>query len=217
MALAAEKIAKTKTAYDLIAEGAPIPAQASFRSFEESTAEDWAAVIVKGKGKKGHVLELCLEHLDKLKEPEPGFPVDRYEHSLQTATRAWRDGQADDDQMIVAALLHDIGDFFAPHNHGEFCATVLKAYVRPEIFWIVKHHEMFQGYHFFHHFGGDRNAREALRGHPHFETCRRFCDDWDQTAFDPAYDTMPLDAFMPSLQRVFEKPLRQVYDRVHED
>ena len=214
MAVAAEK---TRTAHDLIAEGAPIPAQARFRSFSESTAEDWAAIISKGGEHKSHVLELCLEHLNKLKQPEPGYPVDRYEHSLQTATRAWRDGQSGDDQMIAAALLHDIGDFFAPYNHGEFCAAILKPYVRPEIFWTVKHHEMFQGYHFFHYLGGDRNARDAVRDHPYAETCRRFCDDWDQTAFDPAYDTMPLEAFMPSLQRVFAKPLRQVYDRVQEN
>lgn len=140
MALAAEK---TKTCYDLIAEGTPIPKQARFRSFAESTPEDWAAIVVKGKDKKGHALELCLEHLEKLREPEPGYSVDPYEHSLQTATRAWRDGQSGDDQIIVAALLHDIGDFFAPQNHGEFCAAILKPYVRPEVYWTVKHHEMF--------------------------------------------------------------------------
>ena len=214
MALAAEK---TKTAQEMIAEGAPIPDQARFRTFAESTAEDWAAVLVKSAHKKRHVLRLCLEHLEWLKEPEPGFPLDRYTHSLQTATRAWRDGMADDDEMIAAALLHDIGDFFAPGNHGEFCAAILKPFVRPEVYWVVKHHEMFQGYHYFHHLGLDRNAREALRGHPHFESCRRFCDDWDQVAFDPDYDTMPLAAFMPTLERVFEKPKRLVYDRIHED
>lgn len=216
MAVAAEKQAQ-KSAYDLIAEGAAIPTQAKFRCFAESTAEDWAAVVKHGAEHKSHVLELCLQHLEMLKTPEPAFPVDRYEHSLQTATRAWRDGQADDDEMIVAALLHDIGDHFAPYNHGEFCATILKPYVRPEVYWIVKHHEMFQGYHFFHHLGGDRNARDAVMGSPHAEACRYFCDTWDQTAFDPDYDTMPLDAFMPSLERVFEAPRRRVLDRVHED
>ncbi|MBN35378.1 MAG: phosphohydrolase [Rhodospirillaceae bacterium] len=204
MAVTAEKY---KTAYDLIAEGASIKKKATFRSFDESTAEDWAAIITyNDEGTQTQVLDLCLEHLEKLKHPQPASPVDRYEHSLQTATRAWRDGRDDDDEIIVAALLHDIGDFFAPHNHGDFCASVLKPYVRPEVYWIVKHHELFQGYHFFHHYGVDRNVREKHRGHEFFESCRQFCDDYDQTAFDPNYNTMPLEAFMPALHRVLDKP-----------
>jgi len=215
MAVAAEQ---HKTAYDLIAEGAEIKKKATFRSFAESTVEDWAAILkYNDEDTRSHVLELCLEHLERLKHPQPASPVDRYEHSLQTATRAWRDGKDSDDEIIVAALLHDIGDFFSPHNHGEFCAAIMKPYVRPEAYWIVKHHEMFQGYHFFHHLGGDRNARDKVRGHPYAEACQQFCDDYDQKAFDPRYDTMPLEAFMPTLQRVFEKPCREVYDRVQED
>jgi predicted HD phosphohydrolase len=214
MAVAAER---HKTVDELIAEGGPIKPKATFRSFAESTAEDFAAMQLYNDDTRCHVLELCLEHLDKLKHPQPASPVTRYEHSLQTATRAWRDGRDGDDEIIAAALLHDIGDFFSPHNHGEFCAAIMKPYVRPEVYWIVKHHEMFQGYHFFHHFGANRNARDKLRGHPHFESCRQFCDDYDQTAFDANFDTMPLEAFMPALQRVFEKPKREVYDKVQED
>ncbi|MBT5433231.1 MAG: HD domain-containing protein [Rhodospirillaceae bacterium] len=207
MAVVAEK---HKTAYDLIAEGAEIKPKATYRSFDESTAEDWAAIITHNQEvPDSSVLELCLDHLERLKSPQPASPVDRYEHSLQTTSRAWRDGHDGDGQYIAAALLHDIGDFFAPHNHGEFCASVLKPYVRPEIYWLVKHHELGQGYHFFHHLGADRNAREKVRAHPYAELCFDFCDKYDQTAFDPDYDTMPLDAFMPSLQRVFERPLRE--------
>ncbi len=205
------------TAYDLLDEGAVLPAQATFRSLADATTEDWAVIIEKGRTKKNHVLRLCLEHLEMLKEPQPGFPIDRYAHSLQTATRAWRAGFADDDQMIAAALLHDIGDFFAPHNHGEFVATIFKAYVRPEIYWMLKFHEMFQGYHCFQYFGLDPNAVDAVRDHPFAATCQRFCDEWDQTSFDPDYETMSLEAFMPALTRVFEKPIRVVYDSIHED
>ena len=213
----AQTAEKTKTAEDLIAEGAPLPAQARFRSFAESTAEDWAVIRLRRVDNHDTVMKLCLEHLEMLKDPGPAYPVDRYEHSLQTATRAWRGGAADDDEMIVAALLHDIGDHFAPFNHGEFAATVLKAFVRPEIYWLVKHHEIFQGYHFFHHLGGNRNLRDMYRGHPHAQVTQDFCDNWDQTAFDPDFDTMPLDAFMPAMSRVLAQRKRQVYDRVDED
>ena len=214
MTLVAER---PRTAHDLIAEGGQIKKKATFTRFDESTVEDWAAIEKHGVHEPSRVLELCLEHLDMLRAPDHVYPVDRYEHSLQTASRAWRDGRDDDDELIAAALLHDIGDFFAPDNHGEFCAAILKPYVRPEVYWIVKYHEMFQGYHFFHHLGGDRNARDSLRGHPHFEACRQFCDDYDQIAFDPTYDTMPLEAFMPTLHRVFEKPRRLLMARVQDD
>jgi len=214
MSQAAETV---KTAYDLIAEGHPLPEKVTFRSFDESTAEDWAVIMLKSKERHGAVIELCLEHLNKLKDPSPAQLVDRYEHSLQTATRAWRGGAADDDEMIAAALLHDMGDYFAPFNHGEFAASVLKAFVRPEIYWLVKHHEVFQGYHFFHHLGGDRHARDQYRGHPYAQVTQDFCDNWDQTAFDPDYDTMPLEAFMPTLARVFAERKREVYTQVDED
>ena len=206
-----------KTAADLIAEGASLPDKASFRSFDESTVEDWAVIMLKSKERHGSVIELCLEHLEKLKNPGPAQLVDRYEHSLQTATRAWRGGASDDDEMIVAAVLHDIGDYFAPFNHGEFAASVLKPFVRPEIYWLVKHHEVYQGYHFFHYLGGDRHARDQHRGHPYAQITQEFCDNWDQTAFDPDYDTMPLEAFMPAMSRVFAERKRQVNDRVDDD
>ncbi len=119
--------------------------------------------------------------------------------------------------MIAAALLHDMGDYFAPFNHGEFAASVLKAFVRPEIYWLVKHHEVFQGYHFFHHLGGDRHACDQYRGHPYAQVTQDFCDNWDQKAFDPDYDTMPLEAFMPTLSRVFAERKREVFTRVDDD
>ena len=188
-----------------------------FRSFAESTPEDWALIMSRREERHGSVIDLCLEHLEKLKAPSPAMLVNRYEHSLQTATRAWRDGASDDDEMIVAALLHDMGDYFAPFNHGEFGASVLKAFVRPEVYWLVKHHEVFQGYHFFHHLGADRNVRDQYRGYPFAQTTQDFCDKWDQTSFDPDYDTMPLDAFMPAMARVFDAPKREVYTKVDEN
>ena len=188
-----------------------------FRSFDESTPEDWALIMSRREERHGSVLDLCLEHLEKLKARSPALLVTRYDHSLQTATRAWRDGASDDDEMIVAALLHDMGDHFAPFNHGEFAASVLKAFVRPEIYWLVKHHEVFQGYHFFHFLGGDRHVRDQHRGHPFAQVTQDFCDKWDQAAFDPDYDTMPLEAFMPAMTRVFDGPKREVYTKVDED
>lgn len=132
-----------------------------------------------------------------------GYRIDRLGHSLQTATRAMRDGA--DEEMVVAALLHDLGDGLAPCNHGDFAAAVLKPYVSEPTCWVIRHHGVFQGYYYFHHIGADRNLRERHRGHPHFEACAEFCEKWDQTSFDPDYDTLPLDAFQPMVERVFAR------------
>jgi predicted HD phosphohydrolase len=132
-----------------------------------------------------------------------GYKIDRYQHSLQTATRALRDGA--DEETVVCALLHDIGDTFAPENHSELGAAVLRPYISDDNYWVIKHHGIFQGYYYFHHIGLDRMAREPFRGHPLFERTAAFCEKWDQTSFDPNYDTMPLTAFEPMLRRVFAR------------
>ncbi len=106
---------------------------------------------------------------------------------------------------MVCALLHDIGDDLAPQNHAAFAAEVLRPYVSDENAWLVEKHGVFQGYFFWHHYGHDRNAREQYHGHPCYERTALFCERWDQTAFDPGYDTLPLDAFEPMVRRIFAR------------
>ena len=131
-----------------------------------------------------------------------GYRISRLEHSLQSATRAERDGA--DEEMIMAALLHDIGDGIAPHNHAEFAAAVVKPYVSEKTHWIIRHHGVFQGYYYFHHIGADRNARDRYRDHPWYQDCVDFCERYDQCAFDPDYDTRSLEYFEPRLRAFFE-------------
>ena len=133
-----------------------------------------------------------------------GYAIDRQQHALQAATRALRDGA--DDELVVAALLHDLGDALAPHNHGEFAAAILRPYVSERTWWIVQQHGVFQAYYFAHHTGGDRHARERYREHPHYAAAVEFCHRWDQCSFDPAYDTLPLERFEPMLRRIFARP-----------
>ena len=109
----------------------------------------------------------------------------------------------------MAALLHDIGDLLAPHNHSEVAAAILKPYVSKRTYWVIKHHGLFQSYYYAHHSGGDRNAREKYRGHPYYEAASAFCHLWDQPSFDPNYDTLPLETFEPLVRRIFSRdPLR---------
>ena len=144
-----------------------------------------------------------LEQLKGLSGSLAGYQVDRLEHSLQSATRAYRDGA--EEEMVVAALLHDVGDLLAPENHSEMAAAVLRPYVSERTYWIVRHHGLFQSYYFAHFRGGDRNTRDRYKDHPWYQDAVDFCHRWDQPAFDPAYESLDLEFFEPMVQRVFAR------------
>lgn len=130
--------------------------------------------------------------------------VTRLEHSLQSATRAHRDGR--DEEYVVAALLHDIGDAIAPYSHGEYVAAVLKPYVSERVCWIIRYHPLFQAYYYAHHLGGDRHARDLYRQHEWYDECVEFCELYDQNCFEVAFDSLPLEFFEPMVRRVFSEP-----------
>ncbi len=174
-----------------------------FIRMADGTKEEYELLDRHYRRFSGGMADRVLQHLDLLAGDKLGYKIDRFQHSLQTATRAQRDGA--DEEMVVAALLHDIGDSLAPENHSELGASVLQPYVSAETHWIIKHHGLFQGYYYFHHTGGDRNARDRYRGHPMFEPTVEFCARWDQNSFDPDYDTMPLSAFEPAVRRIFAR------------
>lgn len=151
-----------------------------------------------------------LKALDDEKSLKGRFgAVSRLKHCLQTATLAHRAGE--DDEYVALALVHDIGDLLGPYNHGEFAATLMAPFISEPNHWMVAHHHCFQGYYYFEHLGLDKNMREQFRGHPHFERTLKFCDAYDEKAFDPDLDTMPLDALMPTLRRVMLNPKRTIY------
>lgn len=148
--------------------------------------------------------ERVIAALNKLDSSLQGYQVSRLTHSLQAATRALRDGA--DIELIVAALVHDVGDDLAPYNHAEIAAGMLRPYVRPEVTWIVEQHGIFQSYYYAHHYGRDRNGRERFRGHRWFDACASFCERWDQSSFDPAYPSEPMARFEPLVREVFTRP-----------
>jgi predicted HD phosphohydrolase len=177
----------------------------SFTRMDDASAEDLAIVMHLAKVHlQDKVADQVLGLLHSMKGPTLGYQVDRYEHSLQTATLAYRDGARVD--MIVAGLLNDIGDALAPANHSEMAATILSPYLDEEATWVVRHHGVFQGYHYWDRIGFDRDARERYRGDPYFDATAHFCAAWDQVAFDPAYDTLPLETFEPMVREVFSRP-----------
>ncbi|RAR63522.1 putative HD phosphohydrolase [Onishia taeanensis] len=148
--------------------------------------------------------ERILEALRALENTLSGYRVSRLDHVLQSATRAEEDGE--DEEMIVAALIHDIGDDLAPHNHSQYAASIIRPYVRAEVTWIIEHHGLFQNYYYIHHFGGDPLERDRYQGHPWYQRCVDFCERWDQASFDPGYPTRSLEHFAPMVRRIFSRP-----------
>jgi predicted HD phosphohydrolase len=167
----------------------------SFTRMDESTAEQWAVIGTQTAENQGRVAERTLAMLRSLADITDGFATDQLTHSLQTATRAERAGA--DDDVVFASLLHDVGKAVSVPNHPEIAAAIIKPYVRRDVYYMILAHQDFQGRHYYHHFGADPNAREKYRGEPWFALAEQFADEWDQTAFDPDYDTLPLEHFEP--------------------
>ena len=176
----------------------------SFTRMDESTAEQWAVIGAETLANQPRVAVEILSMLARLEAITDGFGADQLLHALQTATLAERAGA--DEEMVVASLCHDIGKLISVFNHPGIAAAILKPYVRQEVYDAIRVHQDFQGQHYYHHFGGNPNARETHRDSltpEQFALAARFADDWDQVAFDPAYDTLPLEHFEPKVRAVF--------------
>ncbi|MDQ1477222.1 MAG: hypothetical protein QOE62_2451 [Actinomycetota bacterium] len=176
----------------------------TFTRMDESTAEQWAVIGKETFEHQDRVAESVLAMLRSLASITDGFAVDQLTHSLQTATRAERAGA--DEEVVFASLLHDIGKAVSVPNHPEIAAAIIKPYVGADTYNMIRAHQDFQGRHYYHHFGGDPDARAKYEGEPWFDLAARFADDWDQVAFDPDYDTLPLEHFEPLVRVRCAKP-----------
>ena len=182
--------------------------ETTFTAMRDGTREDYQIIAQYSAEFSAGLADRVLEHLRLLEGTTGGYAVDRLTHSLQTATRAQRDGQ--DDEYVVCALIHDIGDTLAPDNHSRFAASLLEPFVSDRNRWIVEHHGVFQGYYFFHHLGVDRNLRDRYRDHEWFGDCAEFCEKYDQNSFDPSYPTEPLESFESAVHEVFKTARKRI-------
>lgn len=174
-----------------------------FHRMDQSTAEQWATIGAETMAHQGRTADRVLFMLEALAEITDGFAVDQLTHSLQTATRAEAAGA--DSEMVVASLCHDIGKYVSVPGHPRIAAEILRPYVRDEVYHVIRTHQDFQGRHYYHHFGGDPEARAQYRDEPWFALGARFADEWDQTSFDPDYPTKALSDFEPAVRSVFAR------------
>ena len=183
--------------------------RASFHAMTDGTQDDWTKIAIANMKFGAELPERVLTHLELLGGDSGGFAVDRLTHCLQTAARAEKAGR--DDDYVLCALIHDIGDTLGPFNHANVAASILAPFVSPELHWMVDHHGEFQGYYFFHYLGLDRDRRERYAGHPNFALTAEFCAEYDQNSFDPDYPTPPLEHFAPLVRAKMARPVRSMY------
>jgi predicted HD phosphohydrolase len=173
------------------------------------TPQDYTRIKAAGATFKAQLPGRVLTHMRQLDTESTGLPVGRLEHCLQTATRAYRAGR--DDEYVLCALVHDIGDTLGSYNHANIASAILRPFVSERNHWMVDNHDVFQGYYYFHHIGLDRNARDRFVGHQYFEYTSEFCREFDQPAFDPSYDTLSLEDFAPLVWDLMTTPKTNVH------
>ena len=175
----------------------------SFTEMKHGTKEDYLLLEKNEKEFERGTADRILKFMSNLNTTLEGYKVSRLEHSLQAATRAFKNKESD--EMVVATLLHDIGDDLAPMNHSQYAASILRPYVSERTYWIILHHGLFQTYYSAHHLGGDRNARDQYKDHKYYQDTIDFCEKYDQCSFDPDYKSMTLDDFKPLVKKIFAK------------
>ena len=174
-----------------------------FTEMKNGSKEDYLLLDKYEQEYINGTVDRIMNFMSGLNSTLEGYKITRLEHSLQTATRAFNDKA--NEEMIVAALLHDIGDELAPLNHAEYAASVLKPYVSEKTHWIIEKHGEFQMYYYAHHLGKNRNLRDKYKDHKYYKDTLEFCENWDQASFDPNYKSLSLKDFNPIVKKIFSR------------
>lgn len=176
----------------------------SFTRMSDGTCEEYQFLDSLEDQYKAQLPQRLVNTLRQLEYSLSGYKISRLEHVLQAATRAYRAQERD--EVIIAALLHDIGDELAPYSHSEMAAAILRPFVSDQTYWVVKNHGLFQMYYYAHHCGGDQHARDRFKDHPYYDAAVHFVENYDQNCFDPNYESLPLTFFIPMIERIFKQP-----------
>lgn len=118
----------------------------SFTRMDQGAIEDWMAIGAQCAERQSRMPAIIKSMLRRLEEQVDGFAINQLQHGLQTATRALREGASD--ELVIAALCHDIGKVISIENHPAIAAEILKPYVSQETYDIVRTHQDFQGKHY---------------------------------------------------------------------
>lgn len=182
-----------------------------FTRMDQSTAAEWMHIGREVSQRQAQMPALIKSMLRQLEAQVDGFETNQLVHALQTATRAVRDNASE--ELVVAALCHDIGKVISVINHPAIAAEILKPYVTRATYEIIRTHQDFQGRHYYALMGMNPNARQQYQDQPWYALAETFTDEWDQRSFDPHYDTLPFEYFEPMIDRLFSKNLLANLDK----
>ena len=175
----------------------------NFTEMKNGNKDDYQLLEKYEKNFERQTAVRILKYLSKQTSTLEGYKISRLEHALQAATRAYQNKESE--EMVVATLLHDIGDDLAPMNHSQYAASILRPYVSEKTYWIILHHGLFQTYYSAHHLDRDRNARDKFKDHKHYKATIDFCENYDQCSFDPNFKSMSLQDFQPLVKKIFSR------------
>ena len=175
----------------------------NFTEMKHGSKDDYELLQKYEHNFERETADRLLKYLASQTTTLEGYQITRLEHSLQAATRAYRNNESE--EMVVATLLHDIGDELAPMNHSQYAASIIRPYVSEKTYWVINHHGLFQTFYSAHHLGGDRNARDKFKDHKYYQATVDFCEKYDQSSFDPDYKSMTLKEFEPMVKRIFSR------------
>ena len=174
-----------------------------FTAMKNGSVNDFEIIAANDACTAKELPERLITHLKEMGKDDGAYQISRLEHVLQCATRTHLDNA--DDDWVVAALLHDIGDVLAPYTHGQVAGEIIRPFVREEVAWVVSHHGTFQMFYNVSLSEVLRNSRDKFKNNPYYQSAVDFCENWDQCSFDPEFDSKPLEFFIPVIHRVFSR------------
>jgi predicted HD phosphohydrolase len=177
--------------------------RAEFTRMDQSSRDEWMRIGRATIELQKQVPEQVLSMLRSMRGLHAGFGVDQLHHALQTASMAKRANASD--ELVLAALCHDVGKVISIPNHAAIAAEMLKPYVSDPVYHVLRTHQDFQGRHYYPYFGMSATLRDQYRNESWFALAEQFTDEWDQAAFDPAYPVLPLEEFEPMVRQLMSR------------
>lgn len=164
------------------------------------------------KAQKMFAADMIISNLNSLKNIHHGFQVNQLEHSLQVATRAYKDNASD--EWIFAALCHDSAKTVSILNHDAVAAENLRPYVSDETYNVIKNHQVFEGRFYYpavykvlktEEWNPDQYKRFSSESW--FQKAMEFTENWDAPSFEIGYPTKPLKDFEDLIRKMALRPL----------
>ena len=153
----------------------------SFRHIDPKTIEDCESLHNHGQENICGLPDRILATLEVLKNELSGYQFNRLEHFLQTVMRAKRNKA--DIELIVAELIHGVGDDLASENFSHLGLASSRPYVRAKVTWVLEKHGLLQMYDYADKLGLEKDRKDTYCERKFLGSVVKFCQKWHQIFF----------------------------------